>query len=342
MSGRPRAVGDSAAVEPSDTYKGLARVRGRVNRRQVLASAALLPAAGCIGPLGGDGSRGMGAELPTASLAMEAVSDADVARKLTHHELPDDEREALDRILDGERTTGWHLEPPVHTATPALHEGTVYRLSSAVVESKPATRYSVTVDVPDRTPAPDEGVQFEDLPAADREQFAALGLEDGGFVGFGTTFVYTPVEAEQSVLVPDTKYRYIRWDDGTTATWAVDDGWETELQRYRYEVERSVPASEYGAGVREAYAFELSGLADAERDVVETAIEDEHGYTVETEATPSPAFERLADRFQHHEEVAVHDEPSPGRSGRYLVRFDGRVYWTRLRVSERRATATDD
>lgn len=306
-----------------------------MRRRQVLASASLLPVAGCLGlgPGGGNGSLDMAAELPTASLSMDAVTEADVARKLTHHEMSDDERTVLDRVVDGQRTTGWHLEPPVHTSIPALHEGTVYRLSTTVADSKPATVYSVVVDVPDRTPAPDEVVTFDDLPAADRETFAARGLDDGGFVGFGTTFVYTPDEADQSVLVPDSEYGYIRWEDGTTASWAVDGSWETELKRYRYTAEGLGSADEYGGRIRDRYTFELSGLPTDERDIVGEAREAEDGYTVDTDATPSSAFESLVDRFRPHDEVAVHDDPDPDVSGSYLVRYEGAVYWTSLRLS---------
>lgn len=312
-----------------------------MRRRQVLAAAvALLPTAGCLGlapggrvESGGGASLDMAAELPTARLSMETATDADVARELTNHGLTDDERAALDRILDGEETTDWYEEPPIYDTVPVLHEGTVYRLSMSVADSKPATNFAVVIDIPDRTPAEGEAVQFADLPAADRETFADRGFDDGGFVGFGTVLTYTPDEVDESALVPDSEYRYIRWDDGTTASWAVDDGWETELKRYRYTAEALGSASEYGGRIRERYAFELSGLSEAEREIVRTAIEDDHGYAVATDATPSPAFESLVDRFRPREEVAVHDEPDPDVSGRYLVRYDGSVYWTGLRLT---------
>lgn len=316
-----------------------------MHRRQVLASVtALLPAAaGCAGsPFGSESAAGVAA-LPTASLSMAAVADADVAAKVTQDELPDDRRALLARVVDdGPVTVGWHQEPPLHAERPLLHDGTVYRVSQSVVDSRPAVNYGVKVDVPQRTPGEAETVQFADLPAVDRAVFEREGFAGGDVVGVGTVFTYALEQEDASVLVPEPEYHYVDWADGETAAWVVDDRWETEQHRYQYGVERAVPAGEYGAGIREEYAFELSGLSDGERAVVGTAIDDEHGYTVATDATPSPAFDSLADRFRPHEEVAVNDEPSPGLSGRYLVRYDGAVYWTLLRAPEARTESTGD
>lgn len=315
-----------------------------MHRRQVLASAAaLLPAAaGCVASPGESADLGV-AELPTATLSMEAVEDAAIAEKLTHSEMSDDERTLLDRVVEeGSVTVGWYQEPPLHTQLPLLHEGAVYRASRSVVERRPAIDYSVKIDIPQRTPDPASTVRFADLPAADRAVFEREGFASGEVVGVGTVLTYTPDEEAASVLVPDPEYDYISWESGETAEWVVDDSWETEQQRYRFAVERVAAASEYGAGIREEFAFAFGDLTDGERDIVESAVETEHGYTVEAEATPSPAFERLVDRFRRHEEVAVHDEPSPEVSGHYLVRHDGAVHWTRLRVYETADDTTDD
>lgn len=304
-----------------------------MHRRQVLASVALLPAAGCLGIGTDSGAADMAAELPTAALSMTAVTDADVARKLTHHEVGDDRREMLDRIVeDGPTTTDWYQEPPVHTALPVLHEGTVYRLSRTVVDQRPVTNYSVLVDIPQTTPDEGATVQFRDLPAADRAVFERHGFADGAPIGVGTVFAYTPDEEAASVLVPEPEYDYIAWEGGETAEWVVDDGWAARQKRYRYEAERVASNGEYGRRVRDKYAFELSELTEGERDIVREAVENEHGYTVSTDATPSLAFEALVDRFRPRDELAVVREPDPDVDGRYLVRYDGTVYWTELRV----------
>lgn len=311
-------------------------------RRFLAATAALLPAAGCLGPGGPTGDLG-GAEVPTMSLSMETVEDADVARRVTYNEMSDEDRRLLGRVVEaGPVEVGWYQEAPLYTDIPGLHEGAVYHLSESVVDTRPAVDYGVKVDVPQETPADATTVQFADLPAADRAVFEREGLADGDVVGVGTVVTYTPEEEAASVLVPDPEYDYITWAGGETAEWVVDDRWETEQHRYRLSADRVASAAAYGRQVREAYAFELSGLSDAERDVVETAIAEEHGYTVPAERTPSPAVDTLVDRFRTRDEVAANRDPGPGVSGTYVVRYDGGVYWTRLRAHESDPTGTGD
>lgn len=311
-----------------------------MHRRRFLAAALGVSTAGCVrSPLRGD----MAAELPTASLSMEAVSDEGITRKLTRNELPDERRAMVATLVEnGTATFDWHQEPPLYEGRPVLHDGVVYDLTSTVVDRRPVTNFAVKVDIPQSTPAAAETVQFADLPAADRAVFEREGFADGGPVGVGTTFTYTPEEVSSSVLVPDPEYEYVAWEGGETAEWVVGDSWDAEQKRYRYEAEAVAPAAAYGADVRERYGFELSGLTDAERDVVEQAVADDHGYTVPPDETPSPGMERLADRFRDHEEVAVHHEPSPGASGRYLPEYDGTVYWTSLRWRADWVDGTDD
>lgn len=311
-------------------------------RRFLAATTALLPAAaGCASPVGEAADDGA-AEIPTVALSMDAVDDADVARQVTYHEMSAEDRRLLGRVVEaGSLEVEWHHEAPLYTATPALHEGAVYRLSESVVDTRPAVEYGVKVDVPQATPDDAETVQFAALPAADRAVFERHGLAGGDVVGVGTVLTYTPEEEAASVLVPDPEYDYVDWADGGTAEWVVEDRWETEQHRYRLSAERVASAAAYGRRVREAYAFELSGLSDAEGDVVETAISEEHGFTVPAEQTPSPAVDGLTDRFRAHDEVAVNRDPDPGVSGTYVVRYEGRVYWTRLRAPESDPTGTD-
>jgi hypothetical protein len=311
-------------------------------RRFLAATTALLPVAGCLGPGGQTGELGV-AQMPTVSLSMEAVEDADVARKVTHHEMSDEERQLLDRVVEaGSLEVGWHQTSPLHTAVPTLHGGAVYRLSERVVDTRPAVEYGVKVDVPQETPDEAATVQFADLPAADQAVFERPGLAGGDLIGVGTVVTYTPGEEAASVLVPDPEYDYVDWADGGTAEWVVDDRWETEQHRYRLSADRVASAAAYGRQVRENYGFDLSGLSDAEGDVVETAIAEEHGYAVPAEETPSPAVDALVDRFREREEVAANRDPGPGVSGTYVVRYETSVYWTRLQAPEDTPTGSDD
>jgi hypothetical protein len=103
------------------------------------------------------------------------------------------------------------------------------------------------------------------------------------------------------------------------------------------------PAKEYGQDVREQYEFRFSGLSDAEHEIVQEAIESESGYQFaspdeEPEATPTAALRALVERFRPHDPFVVPENGAAGTSagveGKYLVRYDGQVYWTELHIDE--------
>ena len=186
-----------------------------------------------------------------------------------------------------------------------------------------------------------EAVQFATLPEVDQEEFAAHGLADGDPVGIGTTFLYTDAEREQSVLVPESEYSYIIWDDGTEAEWVVDDAYDTTLNTYRYTAEQVATAADYGQQMRERFTFELAGLPEAQQEIVETAITD-GPYVVGPDETPSDAFVALANRFRGYEQAHGLDEDGEGDlSGTYLVEYQGDVYWTTLVVQRDALTTTE-
>ena len=84
--------------------------------------------------------------------------------------------------------------------------------------------------------------------------------------------------------------------------------------------------------MRERFAFELAGLPEAQRDIVETAI-TEGQYIVGPDETPSDALVALANQFRGHEQAHGLDEDGEGDlSGPYLVQYQGDVYWTTLVV----------
>jgi hypothetical protein len=90
---------------------------------------------------------------------------------------------------------------------------------------------------------------------------------------------------------------------------------------YRYEAEEIAASAEaFGAAVREEYAFELSGLTDAEREIVEEAIDG--GYY---EGEVTDAFASLARRFRERPAVE-----SDERGGEWVARYEGAVYWADL------------
>lgn len=318
----------------------------RLHRRTVLAAtASLLPAvmAGCqTGPGGSSSSSGLAAEAPTARFEMDPIADAELPAKVLYSVQAsadgDSKAALLDRTLDGGATTRG-TRPPLPANQHIAFDGTVVELAEEITDETPATTYSVKVDVVQDSVRADEAVQFADLPAVDRAAFAERGLESGDVVGIGTTVRYLDEERDASVLVPEPEYSYIVWENGAEAEWVVDDASETSVKSYRYSAEQVATAPAYGQQMRGRFAFALFDLSTEQRDVVETATEDD-GYVVESDESPPQALLELAEQFRGQEQTRGLDEPGEGDlSGPYLVRYDGEVYWT-VFVVDREAFAT--
>lgn len=318
---------------------------GRISRRDLLGAtgaALAVTVAGCTGPGGTSGGFEGGVERPPATLRMEPIDDPELPMKVLYTvgvEGPEWRAELMDAILDG-GTTVERTRPPLPADRHLYYDDAVYQLSHEIVERTPATRYQIRVDIVQGTVVDSAAVQFSELPAVDREKFAAYGWDEGGNFGFGTSILYTDEEREQSALVPASEYAYIVWADGSEAAWFVDDSSETTLNTYEYAASPYATAAEYGKRMRDRMSFELDGLAEAEADIVRTAV-DEGRFVVEPEETPTPAFRSLADRFRDQEQVHGLDEEGEGDlNGPYLVRYDGEVYWTVLLINTER-TETD-
>lgn len=315
------------------------RLHRQLTRRDVVRGAGTAVAtasAGCTG-LGGTGGVSSGeAELPPATLSMEPVADAELPASVLYsigtEDGPDRRVELMDDILNG-GTTVERTDPPFPDDQHIYYDDAVYVLSHELSKQTPATSYQIRVDIVQGTVVESEGVQFSALPAVDREKFAARGWDDGGTFGFGTSILYTYAEREKSALVPESDYSYIVWADGSEAAWFVDDAYNTTLNTYEYSAEQYSTAAEYGQQMRDQMAFELAALSDAEAAIVQTAINEDQ-YAVGHEQTPTPAFWSLVERFSPAEQAHGLDENGEGDlSGPYLVRYDGKVYWTVLLVN---------
>lgn len=304
-------------------------------RRRALLAATSAVLAGCTGTLR---ESSMGGQPPAASLTMTATTDAELPHRVLYS-VRDGESRRGD-LLAGVRETGEGTiettgDPPLPVDRPVAGPDRVYDLRVEVTDRTAATSYRVTVNPVQGTVVEADAVAFADLPAVDREKFESAGLADGETLGVGTGFLYTDAERRRSALVPDPEYDYITWENGNRARWVVDGGDETTLKTYRYSVEETTLLADYGAEMRARFAFGLSGLSVAEREVVQTATA-EGRYVVDHDESP-PAFESLVDRFRGRPTARALHESTPtsdrsGASGAYLVRYDGDVYWTRLRV----------
>lgn len=313
-----------------------------MDRREFLATGASLTiaaAGGCTGCAAG----------PSASLRMDAVDDAAIAERATMRLEADEDNEryriAADAVEEGSVTVDG-TGPPFTANRSFVYEGGVYELRSEVMEERPATSFGFTLNPAEESVDAAETVRFEDLPAVDREKFAERGWAgDDPFLGFGSSLLYLDSEIPKSALVPEPERSVIVWDEDSRGRFTVDDSHETSLKTYQYEARTVNPsAADYGANIREEYAFTLEGLSEAEREIVTEAVDAEHGYQVPAEESLPDALRRLADRFRTQEEIhrawddSERDETSV--SGDYVVAYDGAVYWTRVNVPNSTSTKT--
>jgi hypothetical protein len=259
------------------------------------------------------------------SLSMQPVDDAGLAAEASD-ELPDDQtgddRSVVRRAIENGSATVVAQDPPVDEQLPTRHEGRFYAVNYTEAGTEPAHR--VTVEVDYNGTADGSVVAYEDLPAVDRETLdGALGRGDvvenrlqPGY-DFGTSAVYEESEAASSAFVGDWAHDAVRYE-GETYPVSVDVE-ETTLTVYRYEATTVANSSEaYARQLRDRYEFELSGLSEAERSVVDEALND----TKYLESTDNEGFASLVERFRSQDAVTETEY-----DGRFVVRYEGQLYW---------------
>ena len=287
-----------------------------MRRRHYLASTAALLAgslAGCAHP--------------NAVLRMDAVSDVELAEHASR--MVDGQPEYRDLVagaVENGSATASGRSPPLETDQPVAYEGRYYELTATETGRRERTEYDVTVDYDPGTETPGgEAVDYADLPEVDRATMDALlpppeDRPENEGPDRGVSRTYSEAEAAASVLVPEQEYEAVVYE-GERYPVAVGDGRTVTTYEYRYEAERIAgSAAEYGASVREEHAFTLSGLSDAEREVVEAAIDD--GYY---EGSADDAFSSVASRFRDHPGYETDEW-----GGNWVVRYEGTVYWADL------------
>ena len=309
-----------------------------MNRRAYLAGLAtsLVGIAGCRQRGGGSGV-GESGPPPTATLEMVPVTDAEITRRFVDPVEDGPEGRLVEHMATNGTATIDGADPPFRNNSQLTHNGTIYRVSFTSSDPQMAYRYHVLIDHVEGDVSENETVTYADLPAVDQK----MQLE-AQHIGVGTQFTYFPAERNQSMLVPTPEKSIVTWESGERARFSVRESEKiTARETYHYTAERIDNTEAYGAEVRREHEFELSGLSDAEQEIVQQAM-SEDGYRVapqreEPEATPTAAIERLVERFRRHREngfEAHAGKPSPGTDGRYLVQYDGQTYWTVLGIDE--------
>ena len=217
--------------------------------------------------------------------------------------------------------------PPVDPdGLPFAVDGAYYDLSVEGVGNHTETRVSVEIDYNGTTDG--EAVAYGDLSPADRALVGSLlpprydRRTEGYDVGTGTR--YTDEEVAESVLLGGG-YEAVTYE-GERYPIRVEDGGSVTVTEYRYTATEVAPSAEaYGAELRGTKAFTLSGLSDAERDVVSEAIESSYY----ADSSDDDAFRSVAERFRS-EEAVTRDE----YGGSWVVRYDGVLYWAQLRYED--------
>ncbi|WP_121822304.1 hypothetical protein [Halostella salina] len=281
-----------------------------MRRRQFLAAGAALcslTVAGCAHP--------------EVVLDMDEASSADIADEVSTSPDPGSEEHTVvtAAIENGSATRSGRYELFDRTDTVRIDDA-VYTVTETRLRSGEVTVYEVLVDVDPDDTTPDRGeVRYDDLPAVDRERLDIVFSEDppssGGEYDVGVTYGTAEEVGNESVFVPDQQYDIVV-HDGERYRIGVDSREANEAE-YRYEVTQVAPDLEtFADQMRDRYRFELTGLSDAERSVVEEAIDGGH-------FEDSDAFRSVVDRIRDHE--GLHEADFHGT---WLVAYDGGEYLT--------------
>lgn len=279
-----------------------------MRRRRFLASGTALLAV----PLAGCGH-------PPVVLDLDEAAAEDIADEVAMAPDPESEEHTVvsSAIENGSATRTGQYE--LFDRTDAVRiEDAFYEVSETRLRSSEVTVYDVRVDLDPANSTPEVGeIAYEDLPEVDRQRLDGILSDDDppdheGYdvgVGYGTA----EEVGNESVFVPERRYDVVV-RDGNRYRVAVDSRTASQAE-YRYEVtEVAADVETFADRVRDQYLFTLTGLTDAERAVVEEAIDEE--YFEEDEA-----FRSVIDRLQDHEGIEVE-----GFYGTWLLEYEGVEY----------------
>ena len=281
-----------------------------MRRRQFLASGTALlsvAVAGC--------------GHPNVVLDMDEATDDDIADEVSTAPEPGSEEY---RLITSARDNGSATREgryELFDRTDAVQVGgTLYEVTETRLESSEVTVYEVLVDFdPEDTTAEVGETAYEELPAFDRERLSAIASEEDPSTGerydIGIGYGSAEEVDGRSVFVPERQYDIVT-HEGDRYRIAVDSRTASQAE-YRYEVVELAPDVEtFADRVRERYLFALTGLSDAEREVVEEAIEG--GYYEDDDA-----FQSVVDRIRDHDALEEEDF-----YGTWLLSYEGAEYVT--------------
>jgi len=280
-----------------------------MRRREFLATGAALcsiAVAGCAHP--------------DVVLDMDAASADDIADEVSMSPDPGSEEYGVvtSAIENGTATRSGRYDLFDRTDTVRVDD-VFYSVTETRLGSGEVTVYEVLVDVDPDDTTPERGeIRYEDLPATDRERLDVVFSEDppsGQGYDAGVSYGTAEEVGNDSVFVPEQRYDVVV-HDGDRYRVGVESRDANEAE-YRYEVTQVAPdLGTFVDQVRDRYLFALTGLSDAERSVVEGAIDGGH-------FEDSDAFQSVVDRIRNHEGLEEDDF-----YGTWLVAYEGDEYLT--------------
>jgi hypothetical protein len=262
------------------------------------------------------------------SLSMRPVDEGELAAQASA-ELPEDRvgdrAVAREAIVNGTATVV-DERPPVDEQFPFRHRGKFYAVNYTESGTEPGWDVNVRIDY-NASDIEGEVVAYEDLPEIDQRALASLVEHSDRFdeqlqpgYDFGAGETYDTEEANASALVGGQQYDALSYDGETYPISVTVE--ETTLTVYRYEATVVANSSgTYARQLRERHEFELTNLSDAERGVVDDALND----TTYMESADNEGFASLVDRFRAQRSVSETEY-----RGSYVVRYEGQLYWAEM------------
>lgn len=261
---------------------------------------------------------------PDVILTLDEVSDSELADRASN------DAEIIERDIEESNVTSELFENGTYTRTGRweeintdlryVYEGEYYRVDAETSPAPPDTVHIIEAEYVGDEEVEGE-TEYDELPEVDREALSFLTSAEvtEGSYGNSAEDLYEGGADENSVIVSGTTVVVV---DGRRFSVETDESQIIDRQEFSYTAENIASSQdEFVSWLKDEYMFELSGLSDEERAIVEEAIEE--GYY---ENSSEEAFESLVNRFQEHDAIEPEEE-----GGYWIVEYQDTTYWTDLR-----------
>ncbi len=256
---------------------------------------------------------------PDVVLDFEAASAEDVADEVSVAPEPgSEEHDVVTAAIENGSTTRTGRRELFDRTSAVRIDDSFYEVSETRIATGEATVYEILIDFDpaDATASLGE-IDYADLPAIDRERLDTPVTDEDppSGEGFDVGVSYGTAEevGSDSVFVPDQQYDVLVYE-GDRYRVEVESR-TTEEAEYRYEATEVADSVEgYADQVRDRYLFTLSGLSEAEREVVREAIDG--AYFEDTDA-----FQSVVERLREHDGIDVQEF-----YGTWLLAYEGAEY----------------